>query len=130
MNSSTAATLPLAHTSSKNKRTRASLSCADTGASSRPPPPPLRAPCPPPPRRTSGLEPRYLVRTREPPSPCQRAFLYRGYAPYTCCHPEGSGAPTGGLFTVRPRRVILRTSLCGRSQRSPYPECRIAPVRS
>src|SRR5215216_6174664 len=30
MNSSTAATLPLAHTSSKYRRTRASLSCADT----------------------------------------------------------------------------------------------------
>src|SRR5215218_1356661 len=32
MNSSTAATLPLAHTSSKYRRTRASFSCADTNA--------------------------------------------------------------------------------------------------
>src|ERR687894_2981340 len=35
MNSSTAATLPLAHTSSKNQRTRASLSCADTACPPR-----------------------------------------------------------------------------------------------
>src|ERR687897_3458668 len=36
MNLSTAATLPLAHTSSNKRRTRASFSCADTGAASSP----------------------------------------------------------------------------------------------
>src|SRR3712207_5972578 len=35
MNSSTAATLPLAHTSSKKRRTRASFSCADTACPPR-----------------------------------------------------------------------------------------------
>src|SRR3712207_6196489 len=46
MNSSTAATLPLAHTSSKNQRTRASLSCADTARPPRRAAFPLRASTP------------------------------------------------------------------------------------